>query len=622
MHSLQSSQSLWLIPVLPLLGFLINGLFGKRLGKGAVGLVAVGSVVASFAWVLKTISALMPLEVAHTERYFTWIASGAVDIPYELAVDRLTAVMLLVVTGIGSLIHVYATGYMAHEEGFERFFAYLNLFMFFMLTLVLGNNYLLLFVGWEGVGLCSYLLIGFYYLKHSATTAGNKAFIVNRVGDFGFSLAMFLVFVQFGSLSFPAVFEKAKAMSPEAGLGAVGVICLLLLVGAAGKSAQVPLYVWLPDAMEGPTPVSALIHAATMVTAGVYMVARSAALFTLSPLAMEVVAYVGLITAVMAATIGITQFDIKKVFAYSTVSQLGYMFLALGCGAFSAGIFHVVTHAFFKALLFLGAGSVIHALEGEQDIRHMGGLRSKIPVTFLTLACAWVAIAGVPPFSGFHSKDEILLAAHHHHPWMYWVGVATAAMTAFYVSRCMFMTFFGEYRGHHHPHESPVSMTGPLAVLAVLSLVGGYTHVPHFLEPVFPIKGGEHDSTLVAISVAAGLGGIALAWFLYVLSPETPKRIAESLGGLYRTVYNKYWVDEIYDTTIVGPLVQGSRSFLWKGLDAGLVDGAVNGVGSLSKLVGGMARRFQTGNIRSYAAWVVLGALLVIGSMTATGGYR
>ncbi|MBM3735305.1 MAG: NADH-quinone oxidoreductase subunit L [Acidobacteria bacterium] len=620
MHSLHSSQSLWLIPVLPLLGFLINGLLGKRLGKGAVSLVAVGTVAASFAWVLKCISALMPLEHSHIETYGTWIASGALNIPVELAIDRLTAVMLLVVTGIGSLIHIYATGYMSHEEGYERFFAYLNLFMFFMLTLVLANNYLLLFVGWEGVGLCSYLLIGFYYLKLSATNAGNKAFIVNRIGDFGFSLAMFLIFVHFGSLSFPAVFEKAKALSPESGFGWLTAICLLLLVGATGKSAQVPLYVWLPDAMEGPTPVSALIHAATMVTAGVYMVARSAALFVNAPIAMEVVAYVGLITAVLAATIGITQFDIKKVFAYSTVSQLGYMFLALGCGAFSAGIFHVVTHAFFKALLFLGAGSVIHALEGEQDIRHMGGLRSKIPVTFLTLACAWVAIAGVPPFSGFHSKDEILLAAHHHHPWMYWVGVITAGMTAFYVSRCMFMTFFGEYRGHHHPHESPWVMTGPLAVLAVLSLAGGYTHIPQFLEPVFPLKGGEHDSTLVAISVAAGLAGIALAWFLYVLSPETPKSIASALGGLYRAVYNKYYVDEVYYGTIVHPLVDGSKSILWKGLDAGIVDGAVNGAGTLARMIGGITRRFQTGNIRSYAAWVVLGSLLVLAAMTAMGG--
>jgi NADH-quinone oxidoreductase subunit L len=601
------------------LGFLINGLFGKRLSNGIVSAVAVGTVVASFFWAVKTISSLMPLEHAHAEAYFTWIQSGAVNIPLELSVDRLTAVMLLVVTGIGSLIHIYATGYMSHEDGFYRFFAYLNLFMFFMLMLVLANNYLLLFVGWEGVGLCSYLLIGFYYLKQGASTAGNKAFIVNRIGDFGFSLAMFLIFVTFGSLSFPAVFEKAKALAPEQGAGMITLICLLLLVGAAGKSAQVPLYVWLPDAMEGPTPVSALIHAATMVTAGVYMVARSAALFVNAPIAMEVVAYIGLITAVLAATIGITQFDIKKVFAYSTVSQLGYMFVALGCGAFSAGIFHVVTHAFFKALLFLGAGSVIHALGGEQDIRHMGGLKSKIPVTFWTLACAWVAIAGVPPFSGFHSKDEILLAAHHHHPWMYWVGVVTAAMTAFYVSRCMFMTFFGEYRGHHHPHESPLVMTAPLAVLALLSLAGGYTHVPHFLEPVFPIAGGEHDSTLVAISVAAGLLGIGLAYFLYIVSPETPKTIADRLGGLYRLVYNKYWVDELYFGTIVNPLVEGSRSMLWKGLDAGIVDGAVNGAGSLARLIGAVTRRFQSGNIRSYAAWVVAGSIFVFTMMVAGG---
>ncbi|MBM3813992.1 MAG: NADH-quinone oxidoreductase subunit L [Acidimicrobiia bacterium] len=610
---------LWLIPALPLAGFLVNGLFGRRLPKAIINAVAVGSVLLSFLWVLQVLNGLMPLETLYVERYATWIASGSLDIPYELAIDRLSAVMLLVVTGVGLLIHIYATGYMSHEDGYYRFFAYLNLFMFFMLTLVLANNYLLLFVGWEGVGLCSYLLIGFYYLKNSATTAGNKAFIVNRIGDFGFALAIFLIFIQFGTLDFPAVFSAAQPLPAESTAGILTAICLLLMVGAAGKSAQVPLYVWLPDAMEGPTPVSALIHAATMVTAGVYMVARSSALYLKAPLAMDVVALIGLLTAVLAATIGMTQFDIKKVFAYSTVSQLGYMFLALGVGAFSAGIFHVVTHAFFKALLFLGAGSVIHALEGEQDLRHMGGLRKKIPITFLTLACAWVAIAGVPPFSGFHSKDEILLAAHHHAPWMYWIGVVTAGITAFYVSRAMFLCFFGKYRGHHHPHESPVSMWGPLAVLALLSLGGGYTHIPQFLAPVFPLAEGAHDFTLVAISVAAGLTGIGLAWFLYIAKPGLADSIASNLGGLYKLVYNKYFVDELYFATIINPAIAGSRTVLWKFLDAGLIDGTVNGAGHMAQWVGAKCRRLQSGNIRTYATWVVLGAVLLIFTI---GGVR
>ena len=532
---------LWLIPFFPLAGFLVNGIFGRRFSKGLVSMVAVGSVALSFAWALKCLLALAPLDTPHVERYFMWIESGSLAIPYELAVDRLTAIMLMVVTGIGSLIHIYATGYMHEEDGFYRFFAYLNLFMFFMLTLVLANNYLLLFVGWEGVGLCSYLLIGYYFLKHSASTAGNKAFIVNRIGEFGFSLAMFLIFITFGSLDFQKVFAAAKAVPVEAGAGMMTAICLLLLVGAAGKSAQIPLYVWLPDAMEGPTPVSALIHAATMVTAGVYMVARSAAIFTKAPIAMETVAWVGLATAVMAATIGMTQFDIKKVYAYSTVSQLGYMFLALGVGAFSAGIWHVVTHAFFKALLFLGAGSVIHALHHEQDMRNMGGLRTKIPITFAVLACAWIAISGVPFTSGWYSKEAILCAVHHHSPLMYWIGVATAAVTAFYVSRSMFMTFFGEYRGHAHPHESPPVMWVPLAVLAVLSLAGGFLfNVPHILEPLFPVEHGGHNMMLEIIGSAAGLVDAGLAYVMYVASPGLPESISTSLGGVYRLVYNKY----------------------------------------------------------------------------------
>jgi NADH-quinone oxidoreductase subunit L len=398
-------------------------------------------------------------------------------------------------------------------------------------------------------------------------------------------------------------------------------ICLLLFVGATGKSAQVPLYVWLPDAMEGPTPVSALIHAATMVTAGVYMVTRSAALFVKAPIAMEVVAIVGLLTAVMAATIGITQFDIKKVFAYSTVSQLGYMFLALGVGAFSAGIWHVVTHAFFKALLFLGAGSVIHALHHEQDMRHMGGLRTKIPITFAVLTCAWLAIAGVPFTSGWYSKEAILGAVHHHSPLMYWIAVATAAVTAFYVSRSMFMTFFGEYRGHGHPHESPPVMWVPLAVLAVLSLAGGFLfNVPHILEPLFPAGHGEHNIMLEIIGSAAGLIGIALGYFMYVVSPSTPRSIAESLGGLYRLVYNKYFVDEAYDAAVVRPLLRVSRSGLWQFADAWLIDGTVNGFGAFSRWLGGGLRRLQSGSIRAYAAWVVAGAVVFLIAAGVLGG--
>jgi NADH-quinone oxidoreductase subunit L len=617
-------QHLWLIPLLPLAGFLINGLIGKRLPNFLVSVIAVVSVALSFGWVLKTLSALGPLETAYVERYYTWFQSGTLNIGVDLAVDRLTAVMLLVVTGVGLLIHIYAIGYMAHEGGYYRFFSYMNLFMFFMLTLVLGANFLLLFVGWEGVGLCSYLLIGFYTLKKSAGDAAKKAFIVNRIGDFGFALAMFLVVVNFGTLDFQKVFDAVRPMPVEQSAGLLTAIALLLFVGATGKSAQVPLYVWLPDAMEGPTPVSALIHAATMVTAGVYMTARASVIFQRAPMAMDAVAVVGVLTAAMAATIGITQFDIKKVFAYSTVSQLGYMFIACGAGAFSAGIYHLVTHAFFKALLFLGAGSVIHALGGEQDLRHMGGLMKKIPITFGVLTCAWLAISGVPGFSGFYSKDEILMAAHHSSPWIYWVGVVTAGMTAFYVSRAMFLCFFGSYRGHHHPHESPFVMWGPLAVLAALSVFGGWLfNVPHYLEPMFPLAEGGHDETLVYISVAFGLGGIALAYLMYVVSPGIPEAIANALGPIYRLVYHKYLVDELYNGAIVSPLVNGSRALLWRFMDAGLIDGIVNGTGTLARTVGGVLRLFQSGSIRSYAAWVTVGCvavLVVLGVMA--GGVR
>jgi len=613
---------LWLIPAFPLAGFLINGIAGRRMPKTAVNIAAVGSVLLSFLWVLKVLAGLGSLEDAYIERYFTWIQSGFVNVSFDFAVDRLTAVMLMIVTGIGLIIHIYATGYMSHEGGYYRFFSFMNLFMFFMLTLVLGANYLVLFVGWEGVGLCSYLLIGFYFLKKSAGDAGKKAFIVNRIGDFGFSLAMFLIMVTFGSLDFGQVFAKAQPMAVEHQAGTVTLICILLMVGAAGKSAQLPLYVWLPDAMEGPTPVSALIHAATMVTAGVYMVARSAPLFNHAPIALDVVAVAGLLTAVMSATIGLTQYDIKKVFAYSTVSQLGYMFLGLGVGAYSAGIFHVMTHAFFKALLFLGAGSVIHALSGEQDLRMMGGLRKKIPVTFITLVCAAVAIAGVPPFSGFMSKDAILLSAHHHHPWMYWVGVITAGMTAFYVFRAIFMCFFGAYRGSAHPHESPVSMTGPLAILALLSLGGGYFNVPQYLEPMFGGQHAPHETTLVLISVMAGAAGILLAFLFYVIKPGLADGLSRAFGPVYRLVYDKYRVDELYDATVVHPIRDGSRLLLWRGFDVGVIDGVVNGAGSVARLIGGGLRHMQSGYIRRYAAWVVVGAIVLLAAAAGMGGQR
>jgi NADH-quinone oxidoreductase subunit L len=608
---------LWLIPIFPLAGFLINGILGRRFPKSLINAVAIGSVLLSLAWVLKTVIALNGGSVS--EHYFTWIQSGSLKIGCDMTVDRLTTVMLLVVTGIGSLIHIYSIGYMAHEGGYYRFFAYLNLFMFFMLVLVLASNYVLLFVGWEGVGLCSYLLIGFYFDKQFATNAGNKAFIVNRIGDFGFSLAIFYIFKTFGSLDFAAVFQQA----PAASTGVLTIIGLLLMVGACGKSAQIPLYVWLPDAMAGPTPVSALIHAATMVTAGVYMTARSWPIYIHAPIALEVIALIGIATAFFAATIGLAQNDIKKVFAYSTVSQLGYMFVGVGCGAFSAGIYHLMTHAFFKALLFLGSGSVIHALSGEQDLRNMGGLRKKIPWTFWTMLCASVAIAGVPFTSGFFSKDAILLAAYHHEPWMYWLGTLTAGMTAFYVSRAIFLAFFGDYRGQAHPHESPPVMTVPLMILAALSLAGGFfINIPAFLATVFPTPEEGEDFVLMTISSSAGLIGIALAFYMYVVRPGIADSFVSNVKGLYTAVYNKYWVDEIYDATVVKPVVDGSRVVLWKGVDAGLIDGAVNGVGTVARKTGGVLRLLQSGNIRSYATWVLLGSVVVILALGVAEGIR
>jgi NADH-quinone oxidoreductase subunit L len=614
-------MNLWLIPVLPLLGFLINGLLGRRFSKQVVNIVAIGSVMLSFLWVVKTIAGLYPIDTSAIEHYYTWMQSGTFNVGVDFAVDRLTAVMLLIVTGVGLLIHTYAIGYMEHESGYYRFFAYLNLFMFFMLVLVLAQNYLVLFVGWEGVGLCSYLLIGFYFTEQFATTAGNKAFIVNRIGDFGFSLAMFLIVKHFGSLDFTQVFGKAQNMTAES--VPFFAICMLLLVGACGKSAQIPLYVWLPDAMAGPTPVSALIHAATMVTAGVYMIARSSVLFAHAPGAMDWVAAIGTATAFLAATIGLAQTDIKKVFAYSTVSQLGYMFMGVGVGAYSAGIFHLMTHAFFKALLFLGAGSVIHALGGEQDLRQMGGLAKRIPITCVVLFCAGVAIAGLPFTSGAMSKDLILEAAYQRSPILYWIGVITACMTAFYVFRALFLAFFGEYRGHaHHVHEAPFVMWAPLAVLAALSLAGGFLSVPQWLEPMFPLHEGHVEPLIAYLPFAAGFIGIGIAWWFYVLSPKLPDSIASGLGGLYKLVLNKYFVDEAYNGAVVQPLIQGSRTVLWRFVDVTVIDGTVNGVGKRSRGVGNILRLLQSGNIRNYAAWVVFGSVILLIAIGLSGGWR
>jgi len=558
-------------------------------------------------------------------------------------------VMLCVITGVGFLIHVYSIGYMAHEEGYWRYFAYLNLFMFFMLTLVLADNFVLMFVGWEGVGLASYLLIGFYVLKTSAADAGKKAFIFNRVGDFGFLLAMFLLIQHFGTLNYGQVFSQIS-MHPEWQGGFLTAIALLMMLGATGKSAQIPLYVWLPDAMEGPTPVSALIHAATMVTAGVYMVARTHVIFDRSPSALTVVAVIGTATCFFAATMAIAQTDIKRVLAYSTVSQLGYMFLGCGVAAYGAGVFHLVTHAFFKALLFLAAGSVIHALSGEQDMRVMGNLRKKIPVTFWTMTAAVVAISGFPPFSGFVSKDDILYNAFISSGWgkAYWfVGLLTAGITAFYMFRLWYMTFWGEDRTHksefvghghgdshgHHGgiHESPWVMLLPLSILAILSVIGGWMGWPeglggndwftHFLDPVFrvaqiPVQtvGGskELEAILAGVSTLVALSGWYVAHVLYYAKPELPGKIAKQFHGLYELVLHKYWVDEIYGAVIVAPVLFFSRFVLNLLIDRGIIDGSAYAAGMTTQGFGAIVARIQSGNIRSYAGWLALGAALLL----------
>jgi len=625
---------LWIIPLLPLLGSAINGLLGWKWPKNLVNWVALGSTGLSFLCALEAVREFFQSgQKLFRKEFFDWIVAGSFRAGFDLQFDQLTVVMVLVVTGVGFLIHIYSTGYMAHEGGYYRFFSYLNLFMFFMLTLVLAANYALLFVGWEGVGLCSYLLIGFWFLKKSATDAGKKAMIVNRIGDFGFMLGMFLLFRAFGSLDFQTVFAKASTWQPEAmgQLGTITIACLLLFVGATGKSAQIPLYVWLPDAMEGPTPVSALIHAATMVTAGVYVVARSHVLFLHAPTAMYVVAIIGCATAFFAATIGLVQSDIKKVLAYSTVSQLGYMFLGCGVGAFSAGIFHLMTHAFFKALLFLSAGSVIHAMGGEQDMWNMGGLASKIKVTFWCMLFGTIAIAGFFPFAAFFSKDAILFAAFNSENGgkaLYAIGLLAAVLTSFYMFRLIWLTFFTQrrYDEHHvHVHESPLNMTSPLMILAFLSLTGGWLALPallggkdYFSEFMAPALGSGEvagienahslELTLSGVAMAAAIVGLVVAWRMYAKDVKRGKS-----EGLHKILYNKYYVDELYHALVVGPLVWLSQNVLWKVVDVGVIDGAVNGVASGATAVGDTVRHTQSGNTRSYAVWVLVGAVVLFG---------
>jgi NADH-quinone oxidoreductase subunit L len=640
-------EYLWIVPLLPLLGAATNGLLGAKWPNKLVNSVALGATGLSFICALEAVREFFASgQAVFHKAFFDWIivpdlvhGGSFFRAGFDLQMDQLTVIMLLVVTGVGFLIHIYSTGYMAHEGGYYRFFSYLNLFMFFMLILILAANYVLLFVGWEGVGLASYLLVGFYFLRQSAANAGKKAFIVNRIGDFGFMLGMFLLFRTFHTLDFATLFAQPMHAEAYGSLGTMTVACLLLFVGACGKSAQLPLYVWLPDAMEGPTPVSALIHAATMVTAGVYVVARSHVLFEHAPTAMVVVAIVGCATAVFAATIGLVQTDIKKVLAYSTVSQLGYMFLGCGVGAFSAGVFHLMTHAFFKALLFLAAGSVIHAMGGEQDMRKMGGLSKHIKWTYWTMLIATLAIAGFPPLAAFFSKDAILLSAfnnEHGGHILYGLGLFTALMTSFYMFRLVFLTFYGKQRfdEHHvHVHESPWSMLGPLVILAVLSIIGGWLAAPalwggtdyftSFLAPVF--GSGETANALdeaaarnleyilAGVAVLSAAIGWFVAYMLYSKDTGKPASIAKSAGGIYTTLLNKYYVDELYAAVIIAPLLWLSRVVLWKGVDVGIVDGAVNGVAHGAREIGDASRHTQSGNTRSYAVWVVIGAILVIG---------
>ncbi|MEZ5360445.1 MAG: NADH-quinone oxidoreductase subunit L [Candidatus Zixiibacteriota bacterium] len=630
---------IFIVPLLPLAAFIINGLFRTKLSKGVVQTLAVGSVGLSFILSVILFFELLGLESrSYTNLLFSWIPVGDLQLNFAYLLDPLSAVMILIVTGVGFLIHVYSIGYMAHDPDVKRFFCYLNLFMFAMLTLVLGDNLILLFIGWEGVGLCSYLLIGFWFEKKSASDAGKKAFIVNRVGDFGFLIGAFIIFWTAGTLQFNELRAVADSVFVVGG-SMITLATLFLFFGATGKSAQIPLYIWLPDAMEGPTPVSALIHAATMVTAGVYMIVRLNFLFVMAPTTMLVVAIVGAATAFVAATIGLAQNDIKRVLAYSTVSQLGYMMMACGVAAFTAGIFHLMTHAFFKALLFLGSGAVIHSMSNEQDMRKMGGLRKNIPITYKTMLVGTLAIAGFPFMSGFFSKDEILWKAFSsgHGHWIFWlIGVVTAGLTTFYMFRLVYLTFFGEgrYDKHtaEHLHESPKVMTMPLVVLAALSIIGGFVGVPHalgggawfekFLEPVMAeipgeaAHGGHHDMTMEYVLMGIAIAIFAIAWMLarYFYRKNIAKvtSLKASLSGIHTMLYNKYWVDEFYGATIVRPIVNGSI-FLWKVVDVLIIDGIANGLAFLVQDMSTMVKRMQTGLVRAYMAIFVVGVVILVG---------
>jgi NADH-quinone oxidoreductase subunit L len=670
---------LW-IPLLPFAGFLVNNFGARVLPKKAVGAVASLAMFAAFAVSAAAVRALVSLPADEREivqTIYTWIASADFRAPLGLRLDPLSALMILIVTGIGFLIHVYSTAYMSEEESYEyaRYFAYLNLFAAFMLLLVLGDNFLVLFIGWEGVGLCSYLLIGFWYTNRFAADAGKKAFIVNRIGDVAFVLGVLLAFSRFGTVNFKELNAIVAGLPADATFGVVSTIALLLFIGATGKSAQIPLYVWLPDAMEGPTPVSALIHAATMVTAGVYLIGRNAVLFAHAPEVLTVVAVIGTATALWAGAIGMVQHDIKRVLAYSTVSQLGYMFMAMGVGAYTAGIFHLFTHAFFKALLFLGSGAVIHALAGEQDLRHMGGLKKELPITYWTFLIGALAIAGVPGLAGFFSKDEILYRTFSGgHPVLWAVGAVTSLMTAFYMFRLVFLAFHGERRaaragapGHHDPaaaaqglspvgtsavhdqqsdaesprmhhtahlHDAPATMAIALVVLAVGSVLAGYLNVPpaiggaafleHFLEPSVrvPAIEGAHaaaghadhglETTLMIASSAIALLGIGIAAFLYLKRPELPGAFAARFPGVYQFLVNKGYIDELYDAAVVQPIKSLSEHVLWKG-DARVIDGAVNGAGQIVFETGSLVRQAQTGSLRTYAVSVLLGAVMIVG---------
>jgi len=681
-----------LIPLFPFLGFLVNATMGKRLPKGVSGGLASLAMVASFvvaAMSVWQIAGMAPESRAIEQTLYTWIASGDLSIALAFRVDPLSAVMILVITGIGSLIHIYSTAYM-HDEvdsEFARYFSYLNLFAAFMLVLVLGSSFPVMFVGWEGVGLCSYLLIGFWFKKTSASDAGKKAFIVNRIGDYAFILGMLAIFARFGTLDFQGVASAVAALPPETGFGVISLATLLLFVGATGKSAQIPLYTWLPDAMEGPTPVSALIHAATMVTAGVYMIGRNAVLFSHAPDTMLIVAVIGALTALMAGTIGLVQNDIKRVLAYSTVSQLGYMFLAMGVGAFGAGIFHLYTHAFFKALLFLGSGAVIHALHGEQDIRNMGGLKKALPITYWTFLIGAIAIAGLPPLAGFFSKDEILFETLVHGHTLLWVlGVATALLTATYMFRLVFLTFHGDRQhgadshGHasgashgpaldpshehasssHGPatgsrrpgsssrlHDAPPAMAFVLIVLAIGSVAAGWVGVPHalgghnqlgaWLEPAFeapigaeaaPAAAGEVaeglaatpeesredlELTLAVFSTVVAIMGVLVAYGFWIKRRDLADGAARRFAGVHRLLLNKYYVDEIYDATIVQPIKVASQEGLWRWFDVRVIDGAVNGTGAIVDGGASVLRRLQTGSVRAYAGSLFVGVVMILG---------